>query len=104
MEETRLEHLPQDCISHVLSFTCPRDVRHSSLVSSGIRDACESDALWENFLPSNYKEIISRLVSPMVFTSKKELFHKLCSPLLVDEGKKVNFSNVFAHSCIFFHR
>ncbi|KAM7474165.1 hypothetical protein LguiB_021408 [Lonicera macranthoides] len=67
MEETRLEHLPQDCISHVLSFTCPRDVRHSSLVSSGIRDACESDALWETFLPSNYQEIISRLLSPMVF-------------------------------------
>ncbi|KAK6119061.1 hypothetical protein DH2020_047198 [Rehmannia glutinosa] len=53
------------------------------------RDAADSDLAWENFLPSDYREIISRSVSPVEFSSKKELFRKLSStPLLIDGGNK----------------
>uniref|UniRef100_A0A5B7BZE7 F-box domain-containing protein n=1 Tax=Davidia involucrata TaxID=16924 RepID=A0A5B7BZE7_DAVIN len=84
----KLDHLPEDCIAHVLSLTSPRDVCKSSLVSSVVHDAAESDLLWEKFLPSDYREILSRLATPVMFTSKKELFQRLCNPLLVDGGKK----------------
>ncbi|KAL6324285.1 hypothetical protein AAG906_006560 [Vitis piasezkii] len=79
------ELLPQDCISHILSCTSPRDACRSELVSTTVRHAGDSDSVWEKFLPSDYQEILSRLVSPLVFASKKELYSKLCRPLLIDE-------------------
>ncbi|WKA02756.1 hypothetical protein VitviT2T_020910 [Vitis vinifera] len=82
------ELLPQDCISHILSCTSPRDACRSGLVSTTVRHAGDSDSVWEKFLPSDYQEILSRLVSPLVFASKKELYSKLCRPLLIDEGRK----------------
>ncbi|KAF8388381.1 hypothetical protein HHK36_027047 [Tetracentron sinense] len=45
--------------------------------------------MWERFLPSDYREIISRSVSPspVVFSSQKDLYFRLCShPILLDEG------------------
>ncbi|KAK6159860.1 hypothetical protein DH2020_003241 [Rehmannia glutinosa] len=90
MAETRLETLPEECLSHVISFTSPRDACRSSIVSGMFRDAADSDLAWENFLPSDYREIISRSVSPVEFSSKKELFRKLSStPLLIDGGNKL---------------
>ncbi|GFZ07183.1 phloem protein 2-B13 [Actinidia rufa] len=80
----RLDHLPQDCITSILSFTSPRDALNSSLVSSVVRAAVESDLLWESFLPSDYQEILLRSVFPVLFRSKKELFLRLCRPLLID--------------------
>ncbi|KAK6139396.1 hypothetical protein DH2020_026860 [Rehmannia glutinosa] len=59
------------------------------------RDAADSDLAWENFLPSDYREIISRSVSPVEFSSKKELFRKLSStPLLIDGGNKARSGRV----------
>ncbi|KAA8545201.1 hypothetical protein F0562_019910 [Nyssa sinensis] len=84
----KLDHLPEECIAHVLSLTSPRDVCKSSLVSSVVHDAAESDLLWGNFLPSDYQEILPRLAAPVIFSSKKELFRKLCNPILIDGGKK----------------
>lgn len=40
-------------------------------------------------MPSDYNEILSRLVSPIRFKSKKELFMRLSSPLHVDGGRKL---------------
>ncbi|KAK6911610.1 Phloem protein 2-like [Dillenia turbinata] len=57
-------------------------------LSSAVRPVAESDDVWEKFLPSDYKEILSRLVSPVMFSSKKELFHRLCNQRLMDEGRK----------------
>ncbi|KAL8527917.1 hypothetical protein ACS0TY_005651 [Phlomoides rotata] len=89
MAETRLEALPTECLSHVLSFTSPRDACRSSLAAEIFRDAAVSDLIWEKFLPSDYREIISNSVSPLQFSSKKELFKKLSSsPILIDGGKK----------------
>ncbi|KAL6519323.1 hypothetical protein OROGR_018643 [Orobanche gracilis] len=82
--------LPEECLSHILSFTCPRDACRSSAVSVIFREAADSDLTWDKFLPSDYREIISRSVSPLEFSTKKELFAKLSStPLLIDGGNKI---------------
>uniref|UniRef100_A0A5B6ZDP6 Putative F-box protein PP2-B10-like isoform X1 n=1 Tax=Davidia involucrata TaxID=16924 RepID=A0A5B6ZDP6_DAVIN len=80
--------LPEGCTSDVLSLTSPRDVCRSSAISRGFRSAAESDTTWERFLPSDYQQIISRSVSPVVFTTKKDLYFRLCdTPILLDDGK-----------------
>ncbi|CAA0834670.1 F-box protein PP2-B15 [Striga hermonthica] len=81
--------LPEECLSHVVSLTCPRDACRSSAVCGAFRDAADSDLTWEKFLPSDYREIVSRSVCPPEFVSKKELFEKLsAAPLLIDGGNK----------------
>ncbi|CAH9073861.1 unnamed protein product [Cuscuta epithymum] len=85
---TLLEQLPEDCIVQILSGVPPRLASRLSLVSTALRTAAESEQLWETFLPSDYPEILSRLVFPIRFMSKKELFVKLFSPLLIDGGHK----------------
>ncbi|KAF8388370.1 hypothetical protein HHK36_027036 [Tetracentron sinense] len=91
MEGGSLKGIPEGCKSKILSFTSPRDVCRSSLVSSNFRSAGESDIIWEKFLPSDYQDIISSSVSPspVVFCSKKDLYFRLCdSPILIDGGNK----------------
>lgn len=88
-KEMKLDLLPEDCIVQILSFTSPHDACRLSLVSTMVRDAALSNLLWEKFLPSDYLEIIARLVLPIVFASKKELFIQLFKPLLIDGGSKV---------------
>ncbi|KDP38872.1 hypothetical protein JCGZ_05029 [Jatropha curcas] len=80
--------LPEGCVSKILSFTSPLDVCRSSLVSSDFRSAMDSDAVWERFLPVDYHDILSRLVTPLKFSSKKELYLRLCEPVLIDAGRK----------------
>ncbi|KAG5531265.1 hypothetical protein RHGRI_026020 [Rhododendron griersonianum] len=80
--------LPEGCISLILSMTSPRDACRWSAISSGFDAAANSDSVWEKFLPSDYRQIISRSVSPVVFSTKKQLYFSLCdSPLLLDSGK-----------------
>ncbi|CAA2998576.1 F-box PP2-B12 [Olea europaea subsp. europaea] len=80
--------LPEDCMSYIFSITSPKDACIASAVSMGFKSAAESDFVWEQFLPSDYQDIIARSVSPVVYSSKKELYFRLCdSPLLLDGGK-----------------
>ncbi|XP_017976172.1 PREDICTED: F-box protein PP2-B15 isoform X2 [Theobroma cacao] len=81
--------LPEDCLSAILSFTTPEDAFRSSLVSSTFRSAVDSDVVWESFLPPDYPEIVLSSVSPLKFSSKKELFQCLCDPVLIDGGNKI---------------
>ena len=89
------ENLPEGCIANVLSFTTPRDACALSLVSSAFRSAAQSDVVWERFLPSDYRSIISQSQSSdlsltTLTYSKKDLYLHLChKPLLIDSGKKV---------------
>ncbi|KAL4561135.1 hypothetical protein LXL04_033297 [Taraxacum kok-saghyz] len=74
-------------VSHILSHTSPRDAGTASSISRGFKFFANSDAVWEQFLPADYQEIISRSVSPVVYSSKKELYFRLCdSPILIDDG------------------
>ncbi|XP_074576783.1 F-box protein At2g02240-like isoform X2 [Curcuma longa] len=79
--------LPEECISYVLSFTSPCDICRLSLVSKSFFAAAQSDLLWESFLPPDIAEILSRATHPVDCSSRKELYFRLCQPLLVDEGK-----------------
>ncbi|KAG9439194.1 hypothetical protein H6P81_019359 [Aristolochia fimbriata] len=90
MEEERVvdfSDLPENCISHALSFTTPLDASRAAVVSSVFRTASESDSLWQKFLPPDYMEIISTSASPMEFSSNKDLYLRLCDSILVDGGK-----------------
>ncbi|CAK9154652.1 unnamed protein product [Ilex paraguariensis] len=82
--------LPEDCISAIISLTSPRDACRASAISSAFKLAANSDIVWEKFLPYDYPEIISRSVSPVVYSTKKELYFRLCnSPILLDGSKLV---------------
>ena len=87
--------LPEDCVSAILSLTTPTDAGKLSLVSSMFRSAAESDVVWSRFLPKNYAEIVaaSDISGESPLCSKREAFFRLCSPILIDGGKKVNKQN-----------
>jgi hypothetical protein len=84
-----IETLPGDCVSAILANTSPLDSCRSSMVSSTFRSAAASDVVWERFLPADYEDVVSRLLTPLTFATKKELFLLLCSPVLIDGAKKV---------------
>ncbi|XP_075659507.1 F-box protein PP2-B15-like [Castanea sativa] len=87
--EGLIDMLPGDCVSKILSFTSPADAFRSSMVSSMFHSAAKSDVVWEMFLPTDYKDVVSRLITHLTFTTKKELFVCLCNPVLVDGGRKI---------------
>ncbi|KAL2469127.1 F-box protein PP2-B15 [Forsythia ovata] len=88
MATTSIHDLPEDCLAQVIAFTTPRKACESSIVSTMFRNSTESDLVWDKFLPNDYRDIISTLVSPIEFSSKKDLFFKLSTPLLIDGGNK----------------
>ncbi|KAF5737755.1 SKP1 interacting partner 3-related family protein [Tripterygium wilfordii] len=88
MEEALVLALPEDCVAACLFLTSPSDVCRWSLVSTTFRSACESDVVWERFLPSDYQTILSQSTTPLKYSSKKDLFLCLSNSLLIDGGKK----------------
>ncbi|KAJ6694496.1 hypothetical protein OIU85_005202 [Salix viminalis] len=80
--------LPEGCVSAILSFTSPQDACKSSLVSTIFQAAADSDAVWESFLPADYRDMVSRSDFPCKCSSKKELFLLLCNSVLIDGGRK----------------
>lgn len=98
-------YLPEECIASILSFTTPRDACRSSLVSTMFKSAADSDAVWERFLPPEYKTLMSLLPPADSFScsSMKELYLGLSGygPILIENGRKVNFSISFS-DCVFF--
>ncbi|CAI0404913.1 unnamed protein product [Linum tenue] len=80
--------LPEDCLSSILCFTSPQDACRSSAVSPEFHSVAQSDTVWQNFLPSDYRRIIADSVPALQFSTKKELYRKLCDSVLVDGGRK----------------
>ncbi|KAL9411204.1 hypothetical protein AB3S75_044906 [Citrus x aurantiifolia] len=73
--------LPVECISHIISLTTPRDACRLAAVSHIFKSAADSDLVWEKFLPSDYKLIISNSVSSSSLSTslpKKDLYFHLC--------------------------
>ncbi|CAL1407548.1 unnamed protein product [Linum trigynum] len=83
-----IKALPEDCLSSILCFTSPHDACRSSKVSPEFQSAADSDVVWEKFLPSDYHRIVADCVPGLEFSSKKELYRKLCDSVLVDGGRK----------------
>ncbi|XP_050372731.1 putative F-box protein PP2-B12 [Argentina anserina] len=81
MKNMMISMLPLECISQIISLTSPCDACRSSLVSSVFKEAADSDFVWESFLPSDIKQIISRSILPSPSSlnsiSKKDLYYHL---------------------------
>ncbi|XP_078155987.1 F-box protein VBF-like [Carex rostrata] len=85
--DSLIDYLPEDCLYHVLSLTFPRDAYNFSLTATRFRSVVNSDVMWQAFLPSDFVSILSRVVNPVMFTSKKDLFFKLSkNHVLIDRG------------------
>lgn len=85
---TNLSELPENCISAILSFTTSRDVCKLSAVSKIFRSAAYSNTLWNKFLPQQCQQNLPRALTPIAFSSKRELYFILCNSILVDGGRK----------------
>eukprot|EP01018_Ginkgo_biloba_P015593 Gb_16253 [translate_table: standard] len=83
-----MEGLPESCIARVLASTTPKDVCRLSVVNRTFKSAGNSDYVWEKMLPSQYHHLLARAPSPPQFSSKKELYFRLCHPLSIDNGAK----------------
>ncbi|KAM3191888.1 hypothetical protein ACQJBY_069248 [Aegilops geniculata] len=89
-EVTRLEDLPESCVAHVLALTSPRDACRFAAVSPSFREAAESDAVWDRFLPPDCRAILLRCCSgrPPPLSSKKDAYLRLSDgAVLVDDGE-----------------
>ncbi|KAK6915639.1 Phloem protein 2-like [Dillenia turbinata] len=93
MESLMLDMLPEECVAQILSLTSPKEACRATVLSSNFRSAADSDLVWERFLPSDYRNILSRGISddgdPLQFSSKKHLFRRLCRPVFIDGGNKI---------------
>ncbi|VVA94460.1 unnamed protein product [Arabis nemorensis] len=89
--------LPEACVANIISFTSPADIFSSSAVSPVFRLAGDSDFVWEKFLPSDYRSLISRSTdNHRSFSSKKEIYRCLCDFLLIDNARKMFKINKFS--------
>ncbi|EOA25983.1 hypothetical protein CARUB_v10019372mg [Capsella rubella] len=87
-ETLSFNDLPEDCISHIFTFTSPRDACVAASVSKTFESVVNSDNVWEKFLPPDYASLVL-LPQSRVPLSKKELYFALChDPLLIEDGKK----------------
>ncbi|CAI8603004.1 unnamed protein product [Vicia faba] len=88
----QFEELCEGCIATVVSRTTPVDACRLSLVSNTFRSAAESDAVWNQFLPSDSQfmdSIISNSPSLANVPSKKSLYLALSDrPIIIDNGLK----------------
>ncbi|XP_015887478.3 F-box protein PP2-B10-like [Ziziphus jujuba] len=87
--------LPEECISHIISFTSPKDACRSCLVCPLFRSASDSDVVWRKFLPHDYHQILSNSASAssMDSLSRKKLYFHLCdNPIIIDSDQNMSFN------------
>ncbi|GLT87697.1 hypothetical protein SLE2022_057630 [Rubroshorea leprosula] len=78
--------LPADCLAAIISLTSPLDACRWSVVSPFFNAIVSSDAVWVNFLPSDYQNLVPASRST---SSLKDLYLSLCDhPVLIEDGKK----------------
>ncbi|XP_039116783.1 F-box protein At2g02240-like [Dioscorea cayenensis subsp. rotundata] len=87
MDGVDFSKLPEGCISNVLSLTSPPEVCRFAMVSHVFFSAAASDTVWERFIPSDIDEILLRAVDHIECSSKRELYFRLCNPILINDGK-----------------
>ncbi|KAL4296029.1 hypothetical protein GQ457_12G001900 [Hibiscus cannabinus] len=91
MDFTRI--LPEECLSLIVSLTSPADACRSAMVCPALRSAADSDAVWEKFLPCDYKSIIleSSSSATLVSMGKKELYFSLFSHPILIQNETMSF-------------
>lgn len=93
------EMLPEACVADAVAHTTPLDACRLTLVAPSVRSIADSNAVWERFLPSDYRQLISRAVPAhgtihqlLASSPKKKLYLFLCDhPLVIDDGAMVIF-------------
>ncbi|KAJ6840528.1 putative F-box protein PP2-A13 [Iris pallida] len=93
-----LGDVPEGCVAEVLARLEPPEICRLARISRAFRAAAAADFIWEEKLPSNYRSFIRRVLGPggdpdlmegrSGFGSKKDLYSRLCRPVLFDEGTK----------------
>ncbi|KAK9673276.1 hypothetical protein RND81_12G157300 [Saponaria officinalis] len=87
--------LPEGCVAAAISFTGPRDACRLASVSTLFKSAAYYDAVWDCFLPSDYRDFIARSDGGgegLESLSKRDLFLRLAHrPLLIDASTKSFF-------------
>lgn len=78
-----MTELPDDCIASVLGHTTPLDAARLASVCSTFKRVADSDGLWLNFLPSDYKSICGPRGGSQ---STKEIVKNLAAGVLLDNG------------------
>ncbi|KAG0554926.1 hypothetical protein M758_12G133800 [Ceratodon purpureus] len=78
--------LPDDCIISILGRTTPWDVTRLAGVCSSFKRAAESDVLWLNFLPSDYKSICGVVEKLAKSGTVKEVVKNLAAGVFLDDG------------------
>ncbi|PWA47231.1 F-box domain, cyclin-like protein [Artemisia annua] len=97
---TRLNMLPEDCVSTIISLTSPPDACRIMHASASLRSAAESDNVWSRFLPSDLPRILTRSHTKLNFSSKKDLFFQLCDSILIDGGvRSFSINKVSGKKC-----
>lgn len=89
--KSRFTSLPLECVTEIISRTSPPDASRMSVVSTDLRFAADSDAVWEGFLPKDFQSIIAGAAgsSRPEVQSKKELYLRLSDePILIEGGLK----------------
>lgn len=93
---TRVGDLPEACLADVIALTSPRDACRLAAVSPSFRAAAESDAVWDRFLPPDYRAIAPLPPPPATAAAsggkrmKKGVYLGLCDkPVPVDDGSMV---------------
>ncbi|KAL5061605.1 hypothetical protein RYX36_023342 [Vicia faba] len=89
---TEFQELPEGCIATILSRTTPVDAGRFSVISKPFRSAADSDAVWNQFLPSDSNfidSLISQSPSLANAPTKKALYLALSDrPIIIDNGHK----------------
>ncbi|KAF0900426.1 hypothetical protein E2562_031602 [Oryza meyeriana var. granulata] len=87
-EETRVGDLPEACLADVIALTSPRDACRLAAVSPSFRAAAESDAVWDRFLPPDYRAIVPMAAAPAAGGKRKKgVYLGLCDkPVPADDG------------------
>ncbi|XP_028806039.1 F-box protein PP2-A13-like [Neltuma alba] len=86
-----LGDIPESCISSLLMNFDPPDICKLATVNRAFHRASSADFIWESKLPSTYKFLAQKVLSPhsnIETMTKKEIYAQLCRPNLIDGGTK----------------
>lgn len=78
-----MTELPDDCLVAVIGRSTPWDAARVASLCSTFKRVADSDVLWLNFLPSDYKSICG---PQGAVQSKKELVKSLAGGVFLDNG------------------
>ncbi|KAK1389391.1 Phloem protein 2-6 [Heracleum sosnowskyi] len=91
--------LPEGCIAEIVSHTTPADACHVALVSTTFHSVADSDPVWNTFLPSDYRQFLSRAVENQPIhhvlrssPSNKDLYLSLSDHPLIIDSASMSFS------------